>query len=479
MFRFTKIGATIGPSSNTKPIITAMVKAGMNFARLNFSHGTYQTHEQAFKLIREVEKETGEIVSIMQDLRGLKIRVGVLPPEGVSVKDGQIITFNIGSKDYKNDELPLDYPDLDKQLKPGERILIDDGKLEGKIINIEANKIYLEIVQGGTIFSNKGLNFPDSKLKMLVINSKDKDDLRFGLTLGIDLLAISFVNSAQDIISARVLISELLKEIGKENVLAPTIIAKIERHDAVENLAEILNAADGIMVARGDLGLELPEQEVPLIQKKIIDAANAAAKPVIVATQMLDSMQTSRRPTRAEVSDVANAVIDHADALLLTNETAAGEFPVETVKTMAEIIVTTEKSKYDDTKLPGAHKKGTTIEVAITELSRMLAEEVKAKLILAASLTGETGRLISHVRPNLPILVATENIQINRQLNLSWGVKSFILLPCKTIEELVERSIVYIKEQKLAKAGDKMIIVAGEPVGIAGNVNLVEVREIF
>ncbi|MDP1709749.1 MAG: pyruvate kinase, partial [Candidatus Komeilibacteria bacterium] len=256
------------------------------------------------------------------------------------------------------------------------------------------------------------------------------------------------------------------------------LIAKIERHEAVENLKEILAVADGIMVARGDLGLEMPAAEVPLVQKKIIDAANAAAKPVIVATQMLDSMQHNRRPTRAEVSDVANAVIDHADALLLTNETAAGKFPELTVKTMSEISVATEKSVYDDKNLPAIHKATASVDLAISELSRLLAEEVGAKLILAASLSGETGRLISHVRPELTIMVATGSERVWRQLNITWGVKPFILIPCRSIEELVERSISYIKKEKLAKKGDKMIIVAGEPVGQAGNVNLVEVREV-
>jgi pyruvate kinase len=247
---------------------------------------------------------------------------------------------------------------------------------------------------------------------------------------------------------------------------------------AVENLEEILDSADGVMVARGDLGLEVPASEVPLAQKRIIDLANIKAKPVIVATQLLDSMQEKRRPTRAEVSDVANAVIDHADALMLSNETAVGKNPVLAVETMSDIIVSTEKSVYDDTDLPALHKHGTDIDVAITELSRTLAEEVKAKFILAASISGETGRLISHLRPALSILVATNTAIVQRQLNLSWGVSAFILPPCRSIEELVERSMAYVKEKKLAKKGDKMIIVAGEPVGQAGNVNLVEVREI-
>lgn len=478
MFKKTKICATIGPSCDSAATLTDMVKAGMNIARLNFSHGDYASHAALIKNIRKVEETTGEPIAIMQDLQGPKIRVGIMPEAGAPIKVGGEIVFDTSLTEYKGKEIPLDYPDLHKFIEPGQRILVDDGHIEVKVKNVEGTKITGEVVEGALIFSHKGLNLPDSDLDIAAISEKDKKDLKFGVEQGVDLVALSFVRSAKDIIDLRFLVKQYEEELGIKNQPPIRLVAKIERRVAVDNLEEILDVTDGIMVARGDLGLEVPAAEVPLVQKKMIDAANAHAKPVIVATQMLDSMRENRRPTRAEVSDVANAVIDHADTLMLSNETAVGKHPVLVVETMADIIVSTEKSHYDDTALPAAHKSGASIDMAITELSRILAEEVKAKIILAASISGETGRLISHVRPPLFILVGTSSKRVQRQLNLSWGVVPFILEPCRSIEELVERSITYIKKNKIAKNGDQMVVVAGEPVGQAGNVNLVEVREI-
>jgi pyruvate kinase len=477
MFKKTKICATIGPACQDIDTLTAMVKAGMNIARLNFSHGDYDSHAATIKNIRKVEEITGEPIAIMQDLQGPKIRVGTLPEAGVPIKEGGKIVFNTAIKNYTAEEIPIDYPDLHKYLQPGERILVDDGRIEVKVESVEGTKIKGEVVEGMLITSHKGLNLPDSELTIPSLSEKDKNDLKFGVSAGVDVVALSFVRSAKDILDLRFLIKQYEEELKLEVDFPIVLISKIERHEAVENLEEILDATDGVMVARGDLGMEMPAEEVPLVQKKIIDSARAKAKPVIVATQMLDSMRDNRRPTRAEVSDVANAVIDHADVLMLSNETAVGKHPTLVIKKMADIIVATEKSSYDDTALPSVHK-GVATETAVSELSRILAEEVKAKLILAASLSGGTGRLISHVRPQLPILVATGSDRVRRQLNLSWGVWPFILIPCHTIEELVERTLAYIKKNKFAKMGDKMVVVAGEPVGQAGNVNLMEVREI-
>lgn len=478
MFKKTKICCTIGPSCDSIKVLTDMVKAGMNIARLNFSHGDYDSHAELIQNIRQVEEITGEPIAIMQDLQGPKIRVGVMPEAGLPIKAGDQIVFDTSLTEYKGNEIPLDYHDLHKFLEPGQRILVDDGHIEIKVKKVEGTKIIGDVVEGVLIFSHKGLNLPDSDLDIAAISEKDKKDLKFGVEQGVDLVALSFVRSAKDIIDLRFLVKQFEEELGIKNQPSIRLISKIERRVAVDNLEEILDVTDGIMVARGDLGLEMLAAEVPLVQKRIIDSANAHAKPVIVATQMLDSMRENRRPTRAEVSDVANAVIDHADTLMLSNETAVGKHPTLVVENMADIIVSTEKSHYDDTALPPIHKSGTTIDIAIAELSRILAEEVKAKIILAASISGETGRLISHVRPSLYILVGTSSQRVQRQLNLSWGVVPFILEPCRSIEELVERSIAYIKKHKIAKNGDQMVVVAGEPVGQAGNVNLVEVREI-
>lgn len=478
MFKHTKIVATIGPSCTDEKVLREMIKAGMNCARLNFSHGEKSWHRDVYDKIRSLEKKTGEPITVMQDLQGPKIRIGIVPEEGVELKDGEVVALNTAITEYKKGEIPFDYPELHKYLKVGERLLINDGRVETKIVKIEDTKIFVEVVEGGAITSRKGVNLPDSNLPISSLTDKDKEDLRFGIELGVDLVAISFVNNAKDVLDTKYLIKQYEKELRIKSQNPIRVVVKIERADAVKNLKEIMEATDAVMVARGDLGVEVKAAEVPLIQKRIIDEANAIAKPVIVATQMLDSMQESIRPTRAEVSDVANAVIDHADAVMLSNETATGKHPALVVKTMSEIIMATEKSSYDDTNLPPIHKCGMPIDTAVVELSRILAEEVGAKLILAASLTGDTGRLISHVRPELPILVATHAERVQRQLNLSWGVDPFILPACSSIEELVERSLQYIKSEKIAKIGERMIVVAGEPVGQAGHVNLVEVREV-
>ena len=478
MKKRTKIVCTLGPASEDVGVITKMVNAGMNVARLNFSHGTYGNHKLLMKNIRTVEKETGEPLAIMQDLQGPKIRVGILPEKGVELKEGGMVSFDTGMIDYADNIIPVDYRLLHEFVSPGERILLNDGRSEVKVVRVSGMRIDTEVVVGGVITSHKGINIPDSKLTVSALTKKDKEDAKFGVENGVDMMALSFVNSAKDVIDLRYLIKEYEKELGLNPEQPIRIIAKIERAGAVENIKEILQVVDGIMVARGDLGIETPAQDLPLVQKKLVDAALEAARPVIVATQMLDSMRENPRPTRAEVSDVANAVIDHADALMLSNETAAGKYPVETVKTMSEIISETEKSVYDDLEIRVQTRKKHKIDDTISELSRMLSERVGAKLILAASISGETGRLISRYRPELPIVVGTSTDRVRHQLNLSWGVVPFTLLPCRSIEELVERSLVYLKRDGMVESGDKIIIVAGEPVGHAGHVNLLEVREV-
>lgn len=478
IFRHTKIGATIGPNCEQKEILSEMMLAGMSWARLNFSHGTHENHAELIKNIRETAKDLDRPIAILQDLQGPKIRIGKMPESGFEIKLGEEVILNTTVEELTGNEIPLTYPGLEEHFKPGERILVDDGRVELTVLEAGGGKIKCKVVEGGVVTSHKGINLPDTKLSIPILGEKDKNDLKFGIQAGVDVVALSFVHEAKDILDLRFLIKEYEKELGIKEEQSIKIIAKIERREAVNNIDSILEVVDGVMIARGDLGLELNAAEVPLVQKSIIDKANHLAKPVIVATQMLDSMKQNRRPTRAEVSDVANAVIDHADSLMLSNETAVGNHPTLVIKTMSDIISSTEKSKYDDTDFADFRRSKAQVGLAVTELSRLLAEEVHAKLILAASISGETGRLISHVRPSLPILVATGGERARRQLNLSWGVYPFILPECKSIEELVERSINYIKDHKIAKKGDKMIVVAGEPVGHVGTVNLVEVREI-
>jgi pyruvate kinase len=350
--------------------------------------------------------------------------------------------------------------------------------VETKIISVSGTKIEVEVTAGGVITSHKGLNVPDSEMPVRALTDKDKQDAKFGVEQGVDFIALSFVQDAKDVTDLRGLLHDYEKQLKIKSEQPIRIIAKIERHQAVKNIKEILAVVDGIMVARGDLGIEIEAADVPLVQKRLIDLAREAGKPVIVATQMLDSMQDSPRPTRAEVSDVANAVIDHTDAVMLSNETATGKYPVETVAMMTEIIHETEASRYDDLpmELPrGGHE---AVGEVVSKISRLIADQVKAKVILSASISGETGRLLSSYRPELPVVVATSSERVRHQLNLSWGVVSFILLPCKTIEELIERSFSYLLKQNIVKPGDEVVVVAGEPVGEAGHVNLIEVREV-
>ncbi len=480
MNKRTKIVCTLGPATDTSETIKKMVDAGMNVARLNFSHGTYDNHEMIMKHVRAVSEDTKNPVAILQDLQGPKIRVGNLPEAGIEIKTGDMAIFDTAQEGYQNNTIPIGYQDLHTLVSVGERLLLDDGKIETKIVRIADTRIDAEVIVGGTVLSHKGINVPDSGLAISALTEKDKKDAKFGVEHDVDMIALSFVTTAKDILDLRYLIQEYETELGKTPENPIRIIAKIERPLAVENIEAILDVVDGIMIARGDLGIETPAAEVPLVQKRLIDLALAAAKPVIVATQMLDSMQQNPRPSRAEVSDVANAVIDHTDAVMLSNETATGSYPVETVQMMANIIRETEASAYDDLHLHHLeeHQK-TSVDEVMSEAARELAEEVGAVGILAASLSGDTARLVSRNKPELPIFVATSDTRVQRQMNLSWGVVPFMILPvCKSIEELVERSTVELKKNAYVKKGEKIIVLAGEPVGHSGHVNVLEVREV-
>ncbi len=478
MKKRTKIVCTIGPACETEDTIAAMVKAGMNVARLNFSHGSYENHQMLIDTIRTVEEKTGHPIAIIQDLQGPKIRIGALPPKGIELKKGETVVFDTAIDQYDDEVIPVDYKDLHTYIEPKQRLLLADGKIETSVVDVVGTRITALVVVPGTITSHKGINLPDSNLTISAMTDKDRRDVRFGIEHDVDMIALSFVTSAKDILDLKFLIQEYQKELGKEDREGIRIIAKIERQEAVKRIDEILDVADGIMIARGDLGVEVRAEEVPLLQKRFIDLALEKAKPAIVATQMLDSMQVNPRPTRAEVSDVANAVIDHADAVMLSNETATGAYPVETVEMMAKIIHETELSEYDTLPLRRYSRHDKQADIVMSEMSRVLAEDIGAKAILAASISGDTGRLISRYRPELPIAVATEDRRVQRQLNLSWGVIPFLLDTCHTIEELIERSMVELKTMRLVKDGDHMVVVAGEPVGQAGHINLLVVREV-
>ena len=474
----TKIVATLGPSSQDYQTVEKMIKAGVNVFRLNFSHGSYENHEILVDNIRRAERKLGVPVAVMQDLQGPKIRIGEIHGMGAKVEANRKIVIAVGEKLFKNGELPLIYPGLEKHLKKGERILIDDGNIELKVEVVKGKKIFCKVVQGGTVLSHKGVNLPDTDLnKISALSDKDKKDLKFGLKLGVDAIALSFVKSANDIKEARKAVAFYEKKL-KIKVEQPVfIVSKIEQHEAINNLDEIIAETDGVMVARGDLAMETNMSQLPLLQKKIIDKAIEATKPVIVATQMLDSMQEKIRPTRAEITDVANAVIDHADALMLSNETAIGRHPVLVVETMSKIIVQTEKSKYDDYNLM-SYRESTSISKSIASLTPLLAKKIDAKMVLVASATGKTGRLVSRFRSEKPVLVGTETLRGCRQLCFSWGIIPFVLNKCKTVEDLTRGFVNYVRRHNLGNKGDRAVMIGGEPVGLQGRVNFLVVKEI-
>ena len=474
----TKIVCTLGPASDKASVMEAMVRGGMNVARLNFSHGTYAEHKKVIDTIRAVAKKLDVPIAILQDLQGPKIRVGDLPKQGIELKQGTEIIFTTRAKPGK-DMIPVTYPKLHEDVQVGQKLLLADGLMDVVVTKVEGHDVCAKVTTGGILTSHKGLNLPETSVSVSAISEKDKEDMKFGVKCGVDMLALSFVRSAKEIMDLRYMIKAEERKLGKTATDQPPvrIIAKIEKREAVERIDEIIEAADGIMVARGDLGIEMPAEEVPLIQKRLIEKAMEAAKPVIVATQMLESMIQNPRPTRAEVSDVANAVIDHTDAVMLSAESAAGKYPVEAVETMARIIRRTESSKFDNLAAPPSRVYATE-EEAMSSVVGMLARSTKAKMILVASMSGMAARVVSRFRPELPIYVSTNQDRVYRQLAVSWGVVPFVLPTCQTIEELIERSVLYLKKKNFAKTGDSMIIIAGEPVGISGHINFVELRTI-
>lgn len=446
-------------------MLQKLVEAGMNVCRLNFSHGTHENHAELIARIRKISESTGEPLAILQDLQGPKIRVGDLPEEGVQLVAGKTIVFTSGEGDVPK-KIPVTYPNLHEDVKTGQRLLLDDGLLEVTVKSVKDKDVTCTIVTGGKLTSHKGLNLPETETKISAITDKDKEDIKFGVEQGVDWIALSFVRSAADI-------KQLRELIGDKDI---RVIAKIEKPQAVEKMDEIIAEVDGIMVARGDLGIEMPAERVPVIQKQLIEKCLEAGKPVIVATQMLDSMIRNPRATRAEISDIANAVIDHADAVMLSGESASGAHPVEAVKTMAATVIETEKSSYDD--VPVKVRLGKSAEEAMTNIASILGRASTAKAILVCSMSGHSARLVSRYRPELPIYAATPDPRVLRQLNLSWGVRGLPIGKSSSVPDLIDQALSALKKEKNISAGDEVIIVAGEPLGESGHVNLVELRKV-
>lgn len=484
----TKIVATIGPASDNKDTLRELIKNGLNVCRINFSHGTYDSNGQVITAVRELSQELGVPVGIMVDLQGPRIRTVV--SEDVEIKTGeyvwisdvsvgdnfqfQISNFQSISNDQISDKkILLDWPGIVADINIGENILIEDGLKRLKVVEKDGQSLVAEVINGGVIKNHKGVNIPDSQLQIGAVTKKDEEDLAYAMSREVDFIALSFVSNGREIEETR---QKMRKLLGREDNL-PQIVAKVERKEAIKNIDEIIAATDVVMVARGDLGIEMDETKVVIFQKEIIAKCIKAVRPVIVATQMLESMIQNPIPTRAEVSDVSNAVIDHTDAVMLSGESANGKFPKEAVATMSQIISDTENSRFDDDyRCPMPDDDRDQDYVAIIDSAYNLAKKSDAVAIAAITVSGLTGRLISHFRPTQANFVATTSEKVYHQLSLVWGVESYLLSGVDR-ESLIEALLEQLKGEGKLKTGDKVVVVLGRVPG-GEKMRLVGIREI-
>lgn len=469
--RRTKIVCTIGPASGSPETLEKLIRAGMNVARLNFSHGSYDEHLAKIKAIREISAKLGKTVGILQDLSGPKIRIGKIRKGPVELKAGQKFAFTTQDVDGDSARVTLPYPKLLPQVRRNMLIYVDDAKLEFKVLSTTETDILTKVVIGGELNSHKGFTIPGVVHDTPGVTEKDKNDLRWGLAQGVDWVASSFVLGPDDI--------RPLHDVMSEEGRCVPVIAKIERPEAVRNIVGIIEAYDGIMVARGDLGIELPIDEVPSIQKNIIRLCNRAGKPVITATQMLDSMISNPRPTRAEVTDVANAIIDGTDATMLSGETAAGSYPLASLKIMDRVARRTERS-LDYRGILRSRMEYPTRDVTegIGEAAVKLAADLDMPAIVTCTYGGTTARLVSKYRPSASIIAAASNDETGRRLTLSWGVHPICVPMAKDTDGLIASAVRAVKEHKLVKSGSPVVIIAGVPVGEPGNTSLIRVVKV-
>lgn len=468
--RKAKIVCTLGPASSTKEVIFSLIKNGMDVARLNFSHGSYETHGKTIRIIREGIKKFRRPVAILQDLQGIKIRVSLIKGGSVLLKKDSHISVLPGDGLGDEKKLYISYPDIVKDAKKGDRILLDDGLIRLDIISKSKGALNTKVIEGGVLTDKKGVNLP-FRIAAASFTPKDMADLDFGLKMGVDYVALSFVRSADDVSIVR----ERLKKRGP----SINLIAKIEKQEALSDIERILDEADGIMIARGDLGVEVPPEEVPLIQKRLIELANRKGKIVITATQMLESMTVHTRPTRAEATDVANAIIDGTDALMLSAETASGKYPVETLKMMDKIIEYTETQypkqlfyfELQDLKVNGFSE-------AVAHAACRAAEDIKARLIVAFTHSGFTARIVSKFRPRVPIISFTPAKDAKRRMSLYWGVHPKLMRGLKNTDDMIKEVERSLLSEKFAQKGDRIVITASIPVMGAGKTNFMKLHTI-
>jgi pyruvate kinase len=464
--RRAKIVCTLGPAVESPEKVRELIAAGMNMARLNLSHGGYDEHQNRLDRVRAAAAEAGVPIAILVDLQGPKIRLARFKDGPHDLARGDIFTITTDEVEGTKDRVGTTYKGLPGDCKAGDRILIDDGKVTVEVVEVKGNDVVTKVIEPGAVSNNKGINLPGVAVSVPALSEKDMDDLRWGLKVGADFIALSFVRNADDI-------KDVHRIMDEEGIRVP-VIAKIEKPQAVENLVSIVDAFDGIMVARGDLGVELPIEDVPLVQKRCVELARDAAKPVIVATQMLDSMITNSRPTRAEATDCANAVLDGADALMLSGETSVGEFAIEAVATMARIIQKTEEGGLERIR-PLKHEprtKGGAITKAAVEVGAI----VGAKFLVAFTQSGDSARRMSRLRSPIPILALTPDRGTYNRLALSWGVEPMITPVVSHTDEMVKQVDGLLLESKRTTIGDNVIIVAGSPPGIPGSTNAMRVH---
>ncbi|MBD2554833.1 MAG: pyruvate kinase [Limnothrix sp.] len=464
--RRTKIVATIGPATNTPDVLRSLIEAGATTLRLNFSHGSHADHQSNIKLIRQISFELNQPVAILQDLQGPKIRLGKFAEGSIVLQKGDPFVLTSREVVGTQDASSVTYDLLAEEVPENATILLDDGRVEMVVERVDRAKgdLHCRTIVGGRLSNNKGVNFPGVYLSIKALTDKDKEDLMFGLDQGVDWVALSFVRNPQDVLEIR----EMIASRGK-NV---PVIAKIEKHEAIEQMEAILSLCNGVMVARGDLGVELPAEDVPVLQKRLIRTANRLGIPIITATQMLDSMVSNPRPTRAEISDVANAILDGTDAVMLSNETAVGQYPVEAVATMARIAVRIEQEKFQF----DLESAGRSIPNAISKAVGDIAAQLDAAAIVTLTKSGATARNVSKFRPSTPILAVTPHVNIARQLQLVWGVRPLMVLDLPSPTQTLQAAIGLAQEQYVLREGDLVVMTAGTLQGISGSTDLIKVE---
>ncbi len=465
--RRTKIVCTLGPATATDERICELVESGMDVARLNFSHGEHKDHKDNYDRVRRASDKTGRAVGVLADLQGPKIRLGRFAAGGADWAAGEEVRITVDDCDGDHDRVSTTYRQLAYDAKPGDRLLVDDGKVGLTVDRIDGGDVVCRVIEGGRVSNNKGLSLPGMDVSVPALSDKDVADLEFALRLGVDFIALSFVRSPADV----ELVHEVMDRVGRRI----PVIAKLEKPEAVDNLEAIVLAFDAIMVARGDLGVELPLEQVPIVQKRAIQMARENAKPVIVATQMLESMIENSRPTRAEASDVANAVLDGADAVMLSGETSVGKFPIETVRTMARIVQAVE---VDTTQVPPLTHVPRTKRGVISYAARDIGERLNAKALVAFTQSGDTVRRLARLHTSLPLLAFTPLPEVRSQLSLTWGTETFLVARVDTTDAMIGQVDLSLLGMNRYRKGDLVVIVAGSPPGTVGSTNLIHVHRI-